>query len=221
MRLMHILEKGRDMRLSVISAAALTAATGGVASAAIVNTFFQVTQIAQPADAQLNVLTSATNAFAWNEVQNYTLTSALRVNASAPGSYNSGASLVNSFISAGTTISSHYIHFDSPASTSGAIQGRVRFDQQIIGVIVVNVAGQRDLDDSDYLGAPTLFTSGVNARGMEMVNDSFTISASGLVLDFSMTISTPGDYVRVITIPGAGTLSLAGFGLIAGARRRR
>lgn len=209
------------MRIATVSAAALVAASGCVSQAAIVNALLQTTLIAQPGDAQLNVLTSSTTAFVWNEAQNYTLTSALRVNASAPGTYNSGASLVNSFISAGTTISSHYIHFDSPASTSGAIQGRVRFDQKIIGVIVVNAAGQRDLDDSDYLGAPTLFTSGVNARGMEMVNDSFTISASGLVLDFSMTISTPGDYVRVITIPGAGTLSLAGVGALVAVRRRR
>ena len=209
------------MRIATVSSAALVAACGCVSQAAIVNTFFQVTQIAQPGDAQLNVLTSATTAYAWNEVQNYTLTSSLRVNASAPGVYNSGGSLANSFISAGTTISSHYIHFDSPASTAGAIQGRVRFDQKIIGVIVVNTPGQRDLDDSDYLGAPTLFTSGVNARGMEMVNDSFTISASGLVLDFSMTISTPGDYIRVITIPGASTLSLAALGVRTAARRRR
>lgn len=209
------------MRIATVSAAALVAASGCVSQAAIVNALLQTTLIAQPGDAQLNVLTSSTTAFVWNEAQNYTLASALRVNASAPGTYNSGASLVNSFISAGTTISSHYIHFDSPASTSGAIQGRVRFDQKIIGVIVVNAAGQRDLDDSDYLGAPTLFTSGVNARGMEMVNDSFTISASGLVLDFSMTISTPGDYVRVITIPGAGTLSLAGVGALVAVRRRR
>lgn len=209
------------MRIATVSAAALVAASGCVSQAAIVNALLQTTLIAQPGDAQLNVLTSSTTTFVWNEAQNYTLTSALRVNASAPGTYNSGASLVNSFISAGTTISSHYIHFDSPASTSGAIQGRVRFDQKIIGVIVVNAAGQRDLDDSDYLGAPTLFTSGVNARGMEMVNDSFTISASGLVLDFSMTISTPGDYVRVITIPGVGTLSLAGVGALVAVRRRR
>ena len=209
------------MRITTVSAAAMIAACGCVSQAAIVNALLQTTLITQPGDAQLNVLTSSTTAFVWNEVQNYTLTSALRVNASAPGTYNSGASLMNSFISAGTTISSHYIHFDSPASASGAIQGRVRFDQKIIGVIVTNVAGQRDLDDSDYLGAPTLFTSGVNARGMEMLNDSFTISASGLVLDFSMTISTPGDYIRVITIPGASTLSLAGAGLLAAARRRR
>ncbi|MBY0112411.1 MAG: hypothetical protein K2Y21_06290 [Phycisphaerales bacterium] len=209
------------MRVSTLSAAALVAASCGVTHAAIVNALLQATQISQPADAQLNVLTSPSTAYAWNEVQNYTLSSALRVNASASGTYNSAASLSNSFISAGTTISSHYIHFDSPGSTSGAIQGRVRFDQKILGVIVVNTPGQRDLDDSDYLGAPTLFTPNVDARGLELVNDSFTISASGLVLDFSLTISTPGDYIRVITVPAPSSAALAGLALAALARRRR
>jgi len=207
-----------------LAGAACAALVAAASNAAILGTFGQVTQIAQPADAQLDVLTTTSFAYCWNEVQDFALDRDVWVNANSPGNYNSPASLVNTPIAQGTFIRSHYIHFDAPPGGSGAIQGFVKFDRPIIGVIVLNTPGFRHLDDSDFLGAPTLFTSGSDFRGMEMVNDSFTITVSGDTLQFSMGISQPGDFIRVLTegdVPAPSALSLAGFAMLCVARRRR
>ncbi|MBL8886768.1 MAG: PEP-CTERM sorting domain-containing protein [Phycisphaerales bacterium] len=207
-----------------LAAAACAALVAANSEAAILGTFGQVTQIAQPADAQLDVLTTTSFAYCWNEVQDVALSQDVWVNAFAPGNYNSSGSLTNTQIAQGTRVRSHYIHFDAPPGGSGAIQGFVKFDRPIIGVIVLNTPGFRHLDDSDFLGAPTLFTSGSDFRGMEMVNDSFTITVSGDTLQFSMGISQPGDFIRVLTegdVPAPSVLSLAGMSLFAIGRRRR
>lgn len=212
------------MRMYCTSACALAALVASGSHAAIFATFGQVTQIAQPVDAQLDVLTTTSFAYCWNEVQDVALSQNVWVNAFAPGSYASPGSLTNTQIAQGTFVRSHYIHFDAPPGGSGAIQGFVKFDRPIIGVIVLNTPGFRHLDDSDFLGAPTLFTSGSDFRGMEMVNDSFTITPSGDTLQFSMGISQPGDFIRVLTegdVPAPGTLALAGCSLLALHRRRR
>lgn len=204
--------------------ALLSISVAAVSHGAIIGTLSQVTQIAQPADAQLNVLTTAAFAYCWNEAQDIALVQDVWANAHSPGTYASPASLVNSQILQGTVVRSHYIHFDAPVGASGAIQGFVKFDRPIIGVIVLNTPGSRHLDDSDFLGAPTLFTHGADARGMEMNNDSFTISASGDTLQFAMTISEPGDFIRVLTegdVPAPGALALAGFIAPLSNRRRR
>jgi len=212
------------MKTFCFGAAACAALVGSGANAAILGTFAQVTQIAQPADAQLDVLTTTTFAYCWNEVQDFALDRDVWVNAHTPGTYASPGSLVNTQVLQGTIVRSHYIHFDAPPGGSGAIQGFVKFDRPIIGVIVLNTPGFRFLDDSDFLGAPTLFTSGSDFRGMEMVNDSFTITVSGDTIQFSMGISQPGDFIRVLTegdVPAPGVLSLGGLSLLGFSRRRR
>lgn len=212
------------MKSYCTSACALAALVAACSNAAILGTFGQVNQIAQPADAQLDVLTTTSFAYCWNEVQDVALSQNVWVNAFAPGNYNSPGSLTNTQIAQGTFVRSHYIHFDAPPGGSGAIQGFVKFDRPIIGVIVLNIPGFRHLDDSDFLGAPTLFTSASDFRGMEMTNDSFTITASGDTLQFSMGISQPGDFIRVLTegdVPAPGTLGLAGISLLGLSRRRR
>ncbi|MFO0859045.1 MAG: hypothetical protein U0570_00715 [Phycisphaerales bacterium] len=212
------------MHRNTSGAVVCLSALAGLSHGAIVGTLAQVTQIAQPADAQLDVLTNTTSAYCWNEAQDVALSQAIWVNAHSIGSYTSDSDLVTTQIAAGTWVRSHYIHFDAPPGGSGAVQGFVKFDKPIIGVIVVNAPGFRHLDDSDFLGAPTLFTHGVDFRGMEMVNDQFIIGGGGTTIQFSITISQPGDFIRVITegeaIPAPGGLALLALGAMTARRRR-
>lgn len=204
----------------LVGAAALTLG-GGLSLGAIIAVGGSVQQIAQPGDAQLNALTSTDTVYAWNEVQNYVLDRDVKIDAQAPGLYDQAGDLINGVLTKGTVVSSHYVHFDTPRSTGGTARGRIQFDGSILGVIVRNGAGTRHLDESDFLGAPTLFSQNVNARGLEFNTDAFRIVVSGDAIEFEFEISSPGDYIRVITVPGPGALSLAGLGVLAMARRRR
>jgi hypothetical protein len=204
----------------LIGAAALTLGCG-MSFGAIIAVGGSVQQIAQPGDARLNVLTSTTIVYAWNEAQNFTLDRNVKIDAQAPGLYDQAGDLINGVLNQGTVVNSHYVHFDTPGSTGGSARGRVQFDGQILGVIVRNAAGTRHLDQSDFLGAPTLFSQNVNARGLEFNTDAFRIVIAGDAIEFEFDISSPGDYMRIITVPTPGSLGLAGVGLLAIARRRR
>jgi hypothetical protein len=215
----------------MVAIAALSAAglSSSLAHAAITGSSASVNVIAEPTDAQLNVITSATNAFAWNEQQGITLRAALRVDAVDPGQYDQTADLVNALIAAGTTVNSHYIHFDSPGSQVASVVGSVTFDQDILGVIATEVATDSDpgkLDESDFLGAPTLYPDGLVNRGLEFTSngdgDRFTISADRRTVEFNLRISSPGDFFRVVTaVPAPGSAALLGLGGLLTARRRR
>lgn len=206
---------------NVLTGAAALLLGCGTSLGAIVAVGGNVQQISQPGDARLNVLTSTTTAYAWNEVQHFTLDRNVKIDAQAPGLYDQASDLISGVLTQGTVVSSHYVHFDTPGSTQGSARGRIQFDGQIVGVIVRNGAGTRHLDESDFLGAPTLFSQNVNARGLEFNTDAFRIVISGNAIEFDFDISAPGDYMRIVTVPTPGSLGLAGAGLLVIARRRR
>ncbi len=194
------------------------------ASASIIGVSGQVQQIAAPSDARLNVLTSAEFIRAWDERQRVVLDVALRVGATASGKYDAAADLAPALLAAGTMVSSHYIHFDSPGSDPAAAAGRIFFDTEILGVICVgDTRDAHDLGDSDYLSAGTIYSTGVGNRGLELKpKEFFEISADRRSVSVSFHISHPGDYIRVITaVPMPGTATLAGAGLLLIGRRRR
>lgn len=209
----------KQMFLSWGAALTLSASAFG----SIVSTGGSAELVAAPADARLNALTSSTAVRVWNEQQFVTLTAGLTVNASLPGLYNGPADLANSVVPAGTVISSHYVHFDSPANTSASASGSIRFDGDIIGVICIgDTASDHFLDDSDFLSAGTLYGDGIDARGMELSNNEFfRISSDRRGIEFSMRISNPGDFIRVVTVPAPSVAALGGLGIAFASRRRR
>ncbi len=197
----------------------LSFALAGAAHAGIVSVGGDAVLIAQPGDARLNVLTSSSEVYAWNEAQNVVLDRDVRADAVLDGLYDAEGDLDEVIIAKNTVVSSHYIHFDSPGSNSASAAGSVTVDADILGVIVVNERGSRRLDASDFLGSPTKFTAEVNARGLELGSDTFRI-IGGRTVEFRFRITTPGDYMRIITAPAPGALVLAGLGLAVAARRR-
>jgi PEP-CTERM motif len=125
------------------------------------------------------------NLFAFDEVQNISL--------AAPLVLDVGSSP----IAAGTLLSSYYVFFD-PGPTQQVI-GTVNFDSTVLGIIT----GTSDLASGDFLATPGVNYRNPALRGLE-AGDSVTISGTQQIL-FDTTASSPGDYVRVITVGTTGT----------------
>ncbi|HVW11557.1 MAG TPA: PEP-CTERM sorting domain-containing protein [Bryobacteraceae bacterium] len=170
------------------------------------------------------------------EDTNLVFASAITVDATAPGLYQSKASLTPGSIAAGTLISDTYLHAD-PVTSGTTFTGSVTFSSDILGVI----ATSSDLVATDpLLGVSgTTYGSIHDAPGLELSpsQDYFSISPDLRTLTFSVKTWNFTDDLRVITagsltatagaqsaVPEPGTIPLIalGLGLIAiGVRRHR
>ena len=116
-------------------------------------------------------------------------------------------------IAAGSTVASHYIFFDPGPSQS--IIGTVNFDSDVLAIITTT----NHLAASDFLANTGVNYLNPGARGLEP-GDSVTISGTRQIT-FDTTASTPGDYVRVLTVfsphavPEPSAIFLVGAGLLA------
>lgn len=159
----------------------------------------------------------------WNELQNVTLTSDLRVDRV----FDQNASFVEVdpgggfIIKAGTIVSSHYFQWDPGNGSSATVSATLDFDSQIFAFIT---ADQKLFDSDAALGLPTLDYSDFGLRGLEAGD---TTDFNGPSVDVNWTASSPGDWTRLITafsptaVPSPATAAILAFGLVALALQRR
>jgi hypothetical protein len=154
------------------------------------------------------------NLNAFDEVQNYTLTSPLVTTTGT--------------IAAGTVIDSQYVFFD-PAGRGGRLIGDVQFNGDVLGIITTKDGLE---DTNKLLGDAGVDYQDSNDVGLEP-RDSVTIDPSNQEeIEWDTSASNPGDSVRVITagdpppVPEPGSTLLMGSGfasllLLFGRRRKK
>jgi hypothetical protein len=119
-------------------------------------------------------------------------------------------------IPAGTLVSSHMIFMNTLGGVFAADSETWTFDGLILGVMSDN-GGTLEAASSALLGAlGTIYPGGFTNRGLE-VNDSYIVAGNMLTLTDS--VSSPGDWIRIITlatpVPEPSTLLLLAMGLAA------
>lgn len=182
------------------------AATAPDARAEIVKTTGKADWLIEaPTDARLRGAGSIPGAMlmrCWDEAQNITLASDLRVDAVDPGLYDRPSALGSHIISAGTSISSHGVLLKPPGPRAGA-SATITFASEILGVIVTGrTSARRDsgrIEQSDFLGDGAAFDAGLLNRGLELGSDFFRIAPDQLSIQFTLNASNPGDFARIIT----------------------
>lgn len=207
MRLFVILTLGFMSLNANATLVSITNCTGNISNPAtdcLINSQIPGTVNADPNDNKLKT---------WDEKQNFTLTSDLRVDRV----FDTNASFVQSagggdyFIKAGTIISSHYIQWDS--NGLGSVEATINLDSQVFGFIT----SRNNLKNSDYLGRTGVTYLDFAYRGSES-GDLTTFNGSNTDIDWTTT--EPGDWARLITayspaadVPEPATLALMGLGL--------
>ena len=199
--------------MALVSAMALGSSCFGM----IVGTTGAATLVSPPASLASGVFASSTQAFAINEKQGvlfngvidkYLPIIGLAYTASSATPVAPGPRWVNS----------HIIHFDNRFQPqAGPVTGTVTFDKVIIGV---NFTRPR-LDASDAaLGNPgTIYPFGWANRGFSTVIDTFTV-VNPFTIRFTLANTQEMDEIRVLTLPGPGSLAAAGAMLVLRRRRR-
>jgi hypothetical protein len=151
---------------------------------------------------------------AWNEVQNFTLLSDLRVDRvfDPLASFVMAAPGGDFFIKAGTVVSSHYIQWD-PTPNGRRVTATITLDSQVFAFMT---ADQNMFNSDAALGLPGLDYNDFTARGLEGT-DLTVFNGNSVNIDWQAT--SPGDWTRLITAfsPTAAIPVPASLPLMAGA----
>lgn len=194
----------------------------GIASAGIIDTSGAILQIVPPSSVELGALESSSKIFAYTEMLGLTLDYELAVDITSPGFYGETRNLTPGSIGAKTAIDIYFVHFD-PVSGLVNLLGSITFDQDILGVIVLNDS----LNATDRtLGFPqTAYPTGLNNRGLDfggIYSDFITLSENRRTISINWQATRRVDQIRIITaIPAPGALVLLGLAGLAGTTRRR
>jgi hypothetical protein len=195
--------------------------------AGIISVSGDVQVIAPPPDVRINGLESDTVIFAFPELQNIVLTTAIAVNVSVPGqSTSANPNLSPATIPIGTRISSYFLHCDIISDDSPALlfNGSITFDSDVLGVIVL--ATQLNNSHS-YPGLPTTQYSTIGELEFDGSNarDSFTLSANRRTISMTFRNGDRVDHMRVLTVavPEPSSFALLAFccSTLAHCRNRR
>ncbi|MEO9823156.1 MAG: hypothetical protein ABJF50_01920 [Paracoccaceae bacterium] len=131
------------------------------------------------------------NLYAFDEDQNIILPEPIRVDIGGQ----------NGLIPAGTTVASHYVFFDSVASTQ---MGFVYFDAPILGVAAL----EDTMAATDFLANTKVVYIGTELRGLEAGDRVWIDEEDPHRLWVFWAGSSPGDYIRVFTEKSLGALMM-------------
>jgi len=208
------------MRFRVLILAALTVAIGcepGATdplgplteptsmSAAVVATTSQLKMLRPPPpSAELNNLESDTHAFWFQERAHVVLAGQVAVDIVDPGTYQANNLPVGLELPAGTPVNSYLVHVEPEQGGGIKVQGKLTFDTDIVGVILVTSA----LNDSDdELGAvgttyPKHFNRGTVGRGgSREFKDTVAVSPDRRTLTINVQGDGTADQLRILTAP--------------------
>lgn len=189
------------MRKFVATASVCALATLGAAHATIVSgsvtggsamtaggTFVELNLPFTPPNGTENTVGQDTfqtpNLYGFDENQNIVATNTIEVN-------------IGTDVQVGEIVASHYIFFDPGPSQD--IQGCVSFDSPVYGIITSRAL----LNASDNLQNNSVNYLSPSLRGLES-GDSAWIGNDGMSICVDFTASSPGDFIRVLTMESPG-----------------
>jgi len=172
--------------------------------------FIELTLPFNPPNGNLNEVGEDTfqnpNLYAFDEDQNVTFDTSLNYEYGADnvgGELNdSGAIGKNggTLVGDGTTVyASHYVAFD-PLNTT-RVRGRIDFDAEIVAVFT----SKATLDASDIFFNDDAVYLSPGLRGLESFDEPIDVVGQSLFVDFRA--STPGDFIRVLTLESSGPVN--------------
>jgi len=158
-------------------------------------------EIDPPSSVVFNSVESCTTIHGFPEQDDFVLPSAVTVDISEPGYYESNYNRTSKTIPAGTGVDSYFIFFDPVGSQESTSSGSITMGSEIVGLIVLDAT----LNTTDrILGRTgTAYATGQGSRGFESGAERITLSADRRTLTINNFHSTfPGENVRIITLPG-------------------
>ena len=192
----------------------------GHAEAAIISTSGAIVVISPPSDARTGHFENDHAIHAFAEQQNVTLPNSVAVDVTQIGSTTTGGVLTLSpgTISAGTVVSSYFLHFDDVGSSQTPVNatGSLTFNTNVLGVAVLSGT----LNATDAMpGLPTtIYASGDSSRGFEPPGipgaDILTLSSDRRTVTVNLQNVDKSDDVRIITaaVPEPSSLVLLCIG---------